>query len=119
MAALIAFDKYRHNSAEAGAKYILTALFSSALLLFGLSMILWFCWDSYFDDLPAHFHGKLLQIMAFILLHSEWHSLSLVPFHLWKLTKVAFEYSYRLFECYIKRTYISGWSSLSKYSPND
>ena len=31
MAALIAFDKYRHNSAEAGAKYILTALFSSAL----------------------------------------------------------------------------------------
>ena len=34
MAALIAFDKYRHNSAEAGAKYILTALFSSALLLF-------------------------------------------------------------------------------------
>lgn len=39
MAALIAFDKYRHNSAEAGAKYILTALFSSALLLFGLSMI--------------------------------------------------------------------------------
>ena len=39
MAALIAFDKYRHNSAEAGAKYILTALFSSALLLFGLSMM--------------------------------------------------------------------------------
>ena len=39
MAALIAFDKYRHNSSEAGAKYILTALFSSALLLFGLSMI--------------------------------------------------------------------------------
>ena len=38
MAALIAFDKYRHNSAEAGAKYILTALFSSALLLFGLSL---------------------------------------------------------------------------------
>ena len=39
MAALVAFDKYRHHSAEAGAKYILTALFSSALLLFGLSMI--------------------------------------------------------------------------------
>lgn len=39
IAALVAFDKYRHHSAEAGAKYILTALFSSALLLFGLSMI--------------------------------------------------------------------------------
>ena len=33
MAALVAFDKYRHHSAEAGAKYILTALFSSGLLL--------------------------------------------------------------------------------------
>ena len=32
MACLIAFDKYRHNSAEAGAKYILCALFSSCLL---------------------------------------------------------------------------------------
>ena len=28
MAALVAFDKYRHHSAEAGAKYIITALFS-------------------------------------------------------------------------------------------
>ena len=37
MAALVAFDKYRHHSAEAGAKYILTALFSSGLLLYGLS----------------------------------------------------------------------------------
>ncbi len=35
MAALVAFDKYRHHSAEAGAKYILTALFSSGLLLYG------------------------------------------------------------------------------------
>ena len=43
MAALVAFDKYRHHSAEAGAKYILTALFSSALLLFGLSMIYGTC----------------------------------------------------------------------------
>ena len=54
MAALIAFDKYRHNSAEAGAKYILTALFSSALLLFGLSMIYGSAGTLYFDDLPAH-----------------------------------------------------------------
>ena len=51
MAALIAFDKYRHNSAEAGAKYILTALFSSALLLFGLSMIYGSAGTLYFDDL--------------------------------------------------------------------
>ena len=29
MACLVAFDKYRHNSAEAGAKFILSALFAS------------------------------------------------------------------------------------------
>ena len=75
MAALIAFDKYRHNSAEAGAKYILTALFSSALLLFGLSMIYGSAGTLYFDDLLAHIDGNPLQIMAF--------KLSLVPFHLW------------------------------------
>ena len=64
MAALIAFDKYRHNSAEAGAKYILTALFSSALLLFGLSMIYGSAGTLYFEDLPAHIDGNPLQIMC-------------------------------------------------------
>ena len=35
MACLVAFDKYKGHSAEAGAKYILTALFSSGLMLYG------------------------------------------------------------------------------------
>ena len=65
MAALVAFDKYRHHSAEAGAKYILTALFSSGLLLFGLSLIYGTTGTLYFADLPARF------------------KISLVPFHLW------------------------------------
>ena len=84
MAALIAFDKYRHNSAEAGAKYILTALFSSALLLFGLSMIYGSAGTLYFDDLPAHINGNALQIMAFVFFFTGMaFKLSLVPFHLW------------------------------------
>ena len=33
MACLVAFDKYRHNSAEAGAKFILTATFSSGVMI--------------------------------------------------------------------------------------
>lgn len=66
MAALVAFDKYRHHSAEAGAKYILTALFSSALLLFGLSMIYGTSGTLYFDDLPEHITGNMLQVMAFV-----------------------------------------------------
>ena len=84
MAALIAFDKYRHHSAEAGAKYILTALFSSALLLFGLSMIYGTTGTLYFDDLPAHIDGNALQVMAFVFFFSGMaFKLSLVPFHLW------------------------------------
>ena len=84
MAALVAFDKYRHHSAEAGAKYILTALFSSALLLFGLSMIYGTCGTLYFNDLPAHIDGNMLQVMAFVFFFSGMgFKLSLVPFHLW------------------------------------
>ena len=84
MACLIAFDKYRHNSAEAGAKYILTALFSSALLLFGLSMIYGSAGTLYFDDLPAHIDGNPLQIMALVFFFTGMaFKLSLVPFHLW------------------------------------
>lgn len=84
LAALIAFDKYRHHSAEAGAKFILTALFSSALLLFGLSMIYGSTGTLYFDDLPARIDGNPLQIMAFVFFFTGMaFKLSLVPFHLW------------------------------------
>ena len=37
MACLVALDKYRHNSAEAAAKFILTATFSSGIMLYGIS----------------------------------------------------------------------------------
>jgi NADH-quinone oxidoreductase subunit N len=84
MATLVAFDKYRHNSAEAGAKYILTALFSSALLLFGLSMIYGSTGTLYFDALPARITGNPLQVMAFVFFFTGMaFKLSLVPFHLW------------------------------------
>lgn len=84
MAALVAFDKYRHHSAEAGAKYILTALFSSALLLFGLSMIYGTCGTLYFNDLPALIDGNRLQVMAFVFFFAGMgFKISLVPFHLW------------------------------------
>ena len=84
MAALVAFDKYRHHSAEAGAKYILTALFSSGLLLYGISLIYGTVGTLYFDDVPAHLNGNALQIMAFVFFFSGMgFKLSLVPFHLW------------------------------------
>ena len=84
MAALVAFDKYRHHSAEAGAKYILTALFSSGLLLYGLSLIYGTVGSLYFADIPARLTGDPLQIMAFVFFFSGMgFKISLVPFHLW------------------------------------
>lgn len=84
MAALVAFDKYRHHSAEAGAKYILTALFSSGLLLYGISLIYGSIGTLYFADIPAHLDGNPLQIMGFIFFFSGMgFKISLVPFHLW------------------------------------
>ena len=84
MAALVAFDKYRHHSAEAGAKYILTALFSSGLLLYGISLIYGSVGTLYFADIPAHMDGNPLQIMAFVFFFSGMgFKISLVPFHLW------------------------------------
>ena len=84
MAALVAFDKYRHHSAEAGAKYILTALFSSGLLLFGLSLIYGTTGTLYFSDLPARVEGNALQVMAFVFFFAGMgFKISLVPFHLW------------------------------------
>ena len=84
MAALVAFDKYRHHSAEAGAKYILTALFSSGLPLYGLSLIYGTVGTLYFADIPARLTGDPLQIMAFVFFFSGMgFKISLVPFHLW------------------------------------
>ncbi len=84
MACLVAFDKYKNNSAEAGAKYILSAIFSSGLLLYGLSLIYGTTGTLYFADIPAALNGSPLQIMAFILFFvGMGFKLSLVPFHLW------------------------------------
>ena len=81
-ACLIAFDKYRHNSAEAGAKYILCALFSSGLMLYGISFIYGTAGTLYFDDIRLD--GSPLQIMALVFFFSGLgFKLSLVPFHLW------------------------------------
>lgn len=82
MACLVAFDKFTHNSAEAGAKYILCALFSSGLMLYGISFIYGTAGTLYFDDI--HLTGSPLQIMAMVFFFSGLgFKISLVPFHLW------------------------------------
>lgn len=84
MAALIAFDKYLQNSAEAGAKFIFTAAFSSAIMLFGLSMIYGSCGTLYFNDVANNIESTPLLIMSLtFFLAALFFKISLVPFHLW------------------------------------
>ena len=84
MAVLSAYDKYKHESAEAGAKYILSAAFASGLSLYGISLLYGTAGTLYFADLPAHIDGSPLQIMAFIFFAvGLFFKISLVPFHLW------------------------------------
>lgn len=84
MACLVALDKYRHHSAEAGAKFILNAMFSSALMLYGISMVYGTCGTTYFADLTSALTGTPLQILAMVFFFSGLgFKLSLVPFHMW------------------------------------
>ena len=84
MAALVAFNKFKHESAEAGAKYILSAAFSSAIMLFGISYIYGTCGSLYFTEVAEAFTATPLQIMAMIFFSAGMaFKISLVPFHLW------------------------------------
>ena len=96
MAALIAYNKKRLESSEAAVKYILTAVFSSGILLMGLSFVYAFSGGSlYFIDIAANvslyvtgtegyfqYNGLLIVALAFVIAGLGF-KLSLVPFHLW------------------------------------
>ncbi len=85
LTALVAFDKGRYESAEAGAKFILLALFSSALLLYGISLIYGGTGSLYFDEIGVLLSGEsLLSLMGLVLfITGMGFKISLVPFHLW------------------------------------
>ena len=84
MATLAAFNKEDNKSAEAGAKYILSAAFSSGIMLFGISYIYGTTGTMYFVDLPPLISANALQILAFVFfIVGLFFKISLVPFHLW------------------------------------
>lgn len=85
MAALVAYDKLRYESAEAGAKFILLALFSAALMLYGISLLYGTFGTLYFHLMSLGSGGSLtltLLGLAFFLAGMGF-KISLVPFHLW------------------------------------
>ena len=92
MACLVAFDKFKKKSAEAAAKYILVATFSSGVMLYGISFIYAATGTLYFDDVaegilgcnPIYEGVTPLTIMGLVFFFSGLgFKLSLVPFHFW------------------------------------
>ncbi len=81
LAAMVAFNKKHYQSHEAAFKYIITAVFSSAVLLVGLSFVYALSGGSlYFDDIRAaiagsEMSGLLVVALAFVIAG--------IGFHLW------------------------------------
>ena len=86
IAALAAFEKNRYESHEAAAKYIFTAVFSSAILLLGISFVYGLSGSLFFDKIATILIDKqsamLIAAVAFVIAGVGF-KLSLVPFHLW------------------------------------
>ncbi|MDD7258421.1 MAG: NADH-quinone oxidoreductase subunit N [Prevotellaceae bacterium] len=87
MACLVALDKYRHNSAEAAAKFILMATFSSGVMLYGISFLYGSCGTLYFNDFTLQLsmgNHPALSITGLVFFMSGLgFKISLVPFHFW------------------------------------
>ena len=84
MACLVAFDKYKKESAEGAAKFVLTATFSSGVMLYGISFLYGACGTLYFDDMAAKISASPLTIMGLVFFFSGLgFKISLVPFHFW------------------------------------
>jgi len=102
LACMVAFDKWKKNSAEGAAKYILVATFSSGVMLYGISFIYAAAGTLYFDDVAAALAALMggqvvetacgatalqspaLAIMGLVFFFSGLgFKISLVPFHFW------------------------------------
>lgn len=85
---LIAFQKSKDQSIEAGTKYLILASVSSAFLLFGMALIYTVFGTMQFHSLVSAIgnHGKLPPLFIYgfgMLLVGIGFKLALVPFHMW------------------------------------
>ena len=86
LAAMVALDKNRYESHEAAVKYILTAVFSSAIFMMGLSFVYGLTGSLYFEKIYFALTNQLsvmLVIAVAFVIGGIGFKLSLVPFHLW------------------------------------
>ena len=86
LAAMVAFDKNKYESHEAAIKYILTAVFSSAIFMLGLSFVYGLSGSLYFEDICKNlstYNSTMLVVAIAFVIAGIGFKLSLVPFHLW------------------------------------
>jgi NADH-quinone oxidoreductase subunit N len=84
LTALSGFDLEKSRSSEAAMKFIISSAFSSALLLFGISLLYGATGSLDFHAITSHLDGSAFQLFAFILILSGFaFKVSAVPFHLW------------------------------------
>jgi NADH-quinone oxidoreductase subunit N len=84
LAAAANFDLTKRRSSEGAMKLIFSSAFSSACLLFGMSMLYGTTGTLIFSELPQHISNDPLQLFAFILIIAGFaFKISVAPFHLW------------------------------------
>lgn len=84
LACMVALDKYKKQSAEAAAKFILTATFSSGVMLYGISFLYGATGALYFDDFTQRLTATPMTICGLVFFVSGLgFKISLVPFHFW------------------------------------
>ena len=92
--ALVAFRKQDDKSAEAGAKYLLIGAFSSALTLYGISLLYAVTGSLTFDGVHAFIDGlsqgvisgnfnEVIFISSLFMLAGLGFKIAVVPFHAW------------------------------------
>jgi NADH-quinone oxidoreductase subunit N len=86
---LVSFAKFDSRSNEAGLKYLLLGAFSSALLLYGLSLIYGVAGSTYYTDISAalargtHDFSFALLMALVLIIAGLGFKVAAVPFHTW------------------------------------
>jgi len=84
LAAIANFDLGKRQSSESAMKLIISSAFSSALLLFGISLLYGTTGTLDFATITQKLDRSALQLFSFILLLGGFgFKISIVPFHLW------------------------------------
>ena len=84
LACMVALDKMRKDSAEAAAKFILTATFSSGVMLYGMSLLYGAGGTLYFTEFSLLLSVTPMTICGLVFFVAGLgFKISLVPFHFW------------------------------------